>query len=58
MDGNFIVGLIFFLLAQYITPSLAIFGQPIYTVFLVSLVAYILCMVFDNRLAPVEKLYE
>ncbi len=55
---TFIVGLIFFLLAQYITPSLAIFGQPIYTVFLVSLVAYILCMVFDNRLAPVEKLYE
>jgi SSS family solute:Na+ symporter len=55
---TFLVGAVFFVLAQFAVKSLAILGQPIYTVFLVSLVAYILCAVFDKRSAPVENLYK
>jgi len=55
---TFLVGMVFFLLSQFFVKSLAILGQPIYTVFLVSLVAYILCAAFDKRVAPVENLYK
>jgi SSS family solute:Na+ symporter len=54
----FIVGVVFFLLSQFFVTSTAILGQPIYTVFLVSLVTYILCAVFDKRPAPIDALYK
>lgn len=43
-------GIVAFVLSKFIAPSLAIAGQPIYTVFIVSLVVYILCAIFDKRL--------
>lgn len=55
---TFIVGLIFFVLSQFFVKSLAILHQPIYTVFLASLAAYILCAAFDKRPAPVENLFK
>lgn len=43
-------GIVAFVLSKFIAPATAIAGQPIYTVFIVSLVVYILCAIFDKRL--------
>ena len=43
-------GIVAFVICKFIAPTLAIAGQPIYTVFVVSFVAYILCAVFDKRI--------
>lgn len=43
------LGIVTFVLCKFISPSLSIAGQPIYTVFVVSLAAYILCAIFDKR---------
>ncbi|NMC57755.1 MAG: sodium:solute symporter family protein [Eubacteriaceae bacterium] len=55
---TFIVGGIFFILSQFFVKSLAIAHQPIYTVFIVSIVTFILCAVFDKKPAPVNNLYK
>ena len=55
---TFLVGLGFFVLSQFFVKSLAIGGQSIYTVFIASLVAFILCAIFDKRPAPVANLYK
>ena len=43
------LGIVTFVLCKFVAPSLSIAGQPIYTVFVVSLAAYILCAIFDKR---------
>ena len=53
-----IAGLITFVLAKYMMPSLAILGQPIYTVTIVSLVAYLIASLVDKNHAPVAELFE
>jgi SSS family solute:Na+ symporter len=53
-----IAGLIAFVLAKYMMPSLAILGQPIYTVTIVSLVAYLIAFMVDKNQAPVSELFE
>ncbi len=47
--GVFGIGVLTFVLSKFFIPQLAILGQPIYTVTLVSLVAYVVCAVVDKR---------
>lgn len=51
------LGTIAFVAAQFIEPALRIGGQTVYTVFIVSIIGFALCLL-DKRPAPVERLYE
>jgi len=43
------IGVLTFILSKFVIPQIAIMGQPIYTVTLVSFVAYVVCAVVDKR---------
>lgn len=52
-----IAGIVCFVIVQFIMPELRIAGQAIYSVFLVSLIAFVVSQL-DKVPAPVENLYK
>lgn len=54
---TFLAGVVTFIIVQFLVPSLRIAGQSIYTVAIVSLIAFFISQ-FDKRQAPIEKIYK
>ena len=54
---KFLAGVVTFIIVQFLVPSLRIAGQSIYTVAIVSLIAFFISQ-FDKRQAPIEKIYK